>query len=68
MNADIEDIKQELWLRMRDSGELRWETKDGSIIPIKDLSISHLKNICKCYEEKEKFYDAVEAYYNANDY
>ena len=68
MNADIEDIRLELWFRMRNLGILRWETKDGNIIPIKDMSISHLKNICKCHEEREKFYDAVEAYYDANEY
>lgn len=45
--AGIEDIRMESWLRKRNNGDLQWETKDGTRIPIKDLSDRHLENILK---------------------
>lgn len=45
--ASIEDIQMELWLRKRNNGDLQWTTKDGTRIPIKDLSDRHLENILK---------------------
>ena len=45
--ADIEDIRMELWLRKRNNGDIQWTTKDGTRIPIKDLSDRHLENILK---------------------
>lgn len=43
--ATIEDLKKEAWLRERNSDQIKWKTKDGSLISIKDLSDSHLNNI-----------------------
>lgn len=43
--ANINDVKMEIWLRERGDRELRWVTKDGREIPIRDMSIDHLKNI-----------------------
>lgn len=43
MKARLEDLYKELWLRRRNSGELVWESKNGSI-PIKDMTDEHLKN------------------------
>ena len=43
MNATIDDIRQEIWLRMRNSGDLVWKSKDREI-PIKDMELSHLLN------------------------
>lgn len=42
--AGIEDIQMELWLRKRNNGDIQWTTKDGTQIPIKDMSDNHLKN------------------------
>lgn len=48
--ADIEDIRLEMWLRERERGEIRWKTKSGEEIPIKDLLDKHLENILKMVE------------------
>lgn len=45
MKADLKDLLNERWLRMRERGEIVWTTKDGEEIPIKELSDTHLDNI-----------------------
>ena len=44
MEANLTDLLKELWLRNRNSGNLTWTTRDGKVIPIKDMSDNHLKN------------------------
>jgi len=42
--ASIKDLEMELWLRRRNSGLLKWTTKNGEEIALKDMSDEHLKN------------------------
>lgn len=62
-NAKISDLLNEKWLRMRNNGLLVWKTKDGKIIPLKDLDDNHLDNIINMLseqsDEEEMFYDAL---------
>ena len=55
MKADIEDLKKELWLRQREN--LVWETKDGKLIPLKEMTTEHIINAINyfdmVYEERE---------------
>lgn len=51
--ADIEDIRLEIWLRERNDREIRWTTKDGTEIPIRDMSLSHLRNVERMLERNE---------------
>lgn len=46
--ASIEDVKKELWFRMRE--KKAWRTKDGKVIPLKDMSDEHLLNIIHWYD------------------
>ena len=49
MIATIEDLRLEQFLRNRNSGKLVWKTKEGRIIPLKELSDEHLTNILNVY-------------------
>lgn len=42
--ADISDLQLERWLRRRNAGQIAWRTKDGKVIPIKDMTDEHLNN------------------------
>lgn len=53
MNATIDDIRQEIWLRMRNSGDLVWKSKDREI-PIKDMELSHLLNTYQLLSRRAK--------------
>lgn len=44
MEATLDDLERELWLRRRNSGELVWKTREGKVIPVKDMSDKHLEN------------------------
>lgn len=52
MKAKLKDLYKELWLRRRNSGELVWKSKDGSI-PIKDMTDEHLKNAINIAEQED---------------
>ena len=53
MIANIDDIRLEQFLRSRNSGKLVWKTKEGKIIPLKELSDEHLTNILNVYSLDE---------------
>lgn len=53
MIATIEDLRLEQFLRNRNSGKLVWKTKEGRIIPLKELSDEHLTNILNVYSRNK---------------
>lgn len=61
--AGYDDIRLELWLRERESGEMKWVTKDGKETPIKDMTTDHLRNVIKMIdrleEAKERYWEDV---------
>lgn len=42
--ADLSDLQLERWLHRRNAGQIAWRTKDGKVIPIKDMTDEHLNN------------------------
>ena len=64
MLATIDDLRLELWLRRRNSGEIYWKTKDGLDIPINQMSDSNITNAIKSIRDKREMRDIVmEDYY-----
>ena len=53
MIATIEDLRLEQFLRKRNLGTLVWKTKEGKIIPLKELSDEHLTNILNVYSRNK---------------
>ena len=51
--ADIDDIRLEIWIRERNDREIVWETKDGTKIPMRDMSLSHLRNVERMLERAD---------------
>lgn len=46
-NATCIDLRMELWHRMRERNLIVWKTKDGTEIPVKEMSDQHLLNAFK---------------------
>lgn len=43
-NATSIDLRMEIWYRMRERNLIVWKTKDGTEIPINEMSDLHLLN------------------------
>jgi hypothetical protein len=52
--AAIKDFELELWLRKRESGTLVWKTKQGDLIPIKNMSDTHIINTINLLQLKDE--------------
>lgn len=66
--ADLKDLKNELWLRLREEGLIRWETSNGDKIPINQMSDAHLVNaISMLLNKAKKQTEQKEEYYNLLD-
>lgn len=57
MEATLDDLERELWLRRRNSGELVWKTREGEAIPVKDMSDKHLENAIRCVIRETEMID-----------
>lgn len=44
MQASIEDIQREIWLRRRNADEITWTTKNGQSMSIREMTMQHLEN------------------------
>jgi hypothetical protein len=67
MIASLCDLKFERWMRARESGELKWRTKNGDEISIKNLSDRHLAdaiNILEAMGERDEISDEHHACVN----
>ena len=51
----LDDLLMEQWLRKRDSGELKWITKNGDKIALKSMSDAHIANAIKCLSGQNEF-------------
>lgn len=58
--ATLTDLKLELWLRQRNSGELRHVTRGGTEIPLKSMSDQHLVNAINFFERKYEQEEEIE--------
>lgn len=52
--ATITDLKLELWLRQRNSGNIYWETRDGRQVSINNMDNNHLVNTIKMLLRQEE--------------
>jgi len=55
--ATLQDLLLERFLRLRESGDLVWTTKQGKSVPVKEMTDNHLQNtINMLLRQKEEEY------------
>ena len=52
IKADIGDLERELWLRRRE--KLVWETRDGKMIPLTQMTTDHIINAINYFQRVEE--------------
>lgn len=57
VKATVEDLRKELWLRKRE--KLVWETKDGQLIPLEQMTEKHLENAINYFDRMEEMKEIV---------
>ncbi len=57
VKATVEDLRKELWLRKRK--KLVWETKDGQLIPLEQMTDKHLENAIDYFDRMEEMREIV---------
>jgi len=43
-DANLSDLLLERFLRLRESGDLVWTTREGKRVPVKEMTDKHLQN------------------------
>jgi hypothetical protein len=54
VEATLEDLELELWLRQRARKEIVWVTKQGIQIPINDMTDNHIINAIKYITKQDE--------------
>lgn len=53
MEASLQDLELELWLRSRDNNNIVWTTKEGKKVPINKMGTVHLYNTINMLRRQE---------------
>jgi hypothetical protein len=54
VEATLEHLELELWLRQRERKEIIWITKQGDQIPINDMTNNHIINAIKYITKQDE--------------